>query len=44
MEEFDGVRDKDGAGILVKYAVTAIVMEGGADVEPLQSTEVPGAT
>ena len=44
MEEFDGVRDMDGPGMFVEDTVTAIVMQSRADVESINSTEVPGAT
>ncbi len=43
MEEFDGICDEDSASSFAEYTVTAIMMEGRADVEPVESTEVPGA-
>ena len=44
MKEFDGVYDEHSAGSLAQYALTAIVVEGWANVETVQSTEVPRAT
>ena len=43
MKEFNGIRDEDSASSLAQYAVTAIVVEGRANVETVKSVEVPRA-
>ena len=42
--EADGITDEDGTGLPCEDAVTAVVIEGWAEVEAFECTKVPGAT